>query len=374
MKFTTGILTKLSGTNTSVSNESSHFAKPIVSAHKISELTSPEVLSFIEKYISLGTDNTRIMETASRFNVETIEEGKLDFFVNLKRINDIRYLNKFFEAVNRKLTYGGIFIGCVETIEQRRNRIFRKYSPLMAIPYYSVDFIYKRIFPKLFLTKKIYFTLTQGYNRVLSKAETLGRLASCGFRILETADINGRLYFAVQSFEGPSFDEHPTYGPLVKLHRIGMNGKNIIVYKFRTMHPFAEYIQDYVYSLNNLETGGKFKDDFRITAWGKLLRKFWIDELPMLINFIKGDVKLIGVRPLSHHYFSLYPEEYRNRRIKYKPGLIPPYYADLPSTLPEIIDSEIKYLDAYDKNPYKTDIRYFFRAFVNIVIKRKHSR
>ena len=51
----------------------------------------------------------------------------------------------------------------------------------------------------------------------------------------------------------------------------------------------------------------------------------------MLINFFKGDMKLVGVRPLSKQYFELYKKEVRERRIKYKPGLIPPF---MPICLP----------------------------------------
>lgn len=62
------------------------------------------------------------------------------------------------------------------------------------------------------------------------------------------------------------------------------------------------------------------------------------------------------------------------RRIKYKPGLIPPYYADLPKTLDEIIASEIKYFDQYDNNPFLTDIKYFFKAMYNILLKKARSK
>ena len=133
---------------------------------------------------------------------------------------------------------------------------------------------------------------------------------------------------------------------MIALPRVGKEGKMIKVYKLRTMHPYSEYIQDYVYKLHDLQDGGKFKNDFRITSWGAVCRKIWLDELPMLINFLRGDMKLVGVRPLSKQYFELYREDVRERRIKYKPGLIPPFYADMPADLEEIQASELKYLDS----------------------------
>ena len=116
---------------------------------------------------------------------------------------------------------------------------------------------------------------------------------------------------------------NPTYGPFVKLRRIGKNGEIINVFKMRTMHPYAEYLQHYIHEKHDLAEGGKIKDDFRVTTLGKLMRTLWIDELPMILNWLIGDVKLVGVRPLSKHYFSLYDKELQELRIKTKPGTDP---------------------------------------------------
>ena len=113
---------------------------------------------------------------------------------------------------------------------------------------------------------------------------------------------------------------------------IGFNGQMIIVYKFRTMYPYSEFLQEYIYQKSDLTAGGKFKDDFRVTDWGKFMRATWLDELPMIYNWLKGDLKLFGVRPLSHQYLSLYTDELRKLRTTVLPGLIPPFYADIPNT------------------------------------------
>jgi lipopolysaccharide/colanic/teichoic acid biosynthesis glycosyltransferase len=181
------------------------------------------------------------------------------------------------------------------------------------------------------------------------------------------------LYFVARKIQEPAYDYHPTYGPLVRLKRIGINGKTIYVYKIRTMHPYSEYLQDYVYKTSDLQDGGKFRNDFRVSTVGRIMRKLWIDEVPMLINLIRGDLKLVGVRPLSQQYFELYDEELRAKRIRVKPGLIPPFYADLPKTLEEIQASENRYLDTYLKHPFLTDFRYFWKALYNIVVKRARS-
>jgi lipopolysaccharide/colanic/teichoic acid biosynthesis glycosyltransferase len=101
----------------------------------------------------------------------------------------------------------------------------------------------------------------------------------------------------------------------------------------------------------------------------------WIDELPQLINILKGDVKLVGVRPLSTHYFKLYRPELQQLRIKYKPGLLPPFYADMPKTLDEIQDSELTYLQLCEKKGVlRTDISYFIRILNNILLKKARSK
>ncbi len=141
----------------------------------------------------------------------------------------------------------------------------------------------------------------------------------------------------------------------------------------RTMYPYAEFLQDYVHQQNKLEEGGKFKNDFRVAPSRAFMRKLWLDELPMLINLFKGQIKLVGVRPLSQHYFKLYSKELQEKRVRNRPGLIPPYYADLPDTLDEIQESELRYLDAYQKHPLRTQLRYFRKACYNILFKRARS-
>ena len=332
-----------------------------------------EVYDFVSKYVDVNDPDTLIVATTTAFNIERQLQTTFKAIINLRRINDIRYINKFFEVVNSKLNNGDIFISNAETYTLRKKRILKKYPPVLNWMYYTVDFFFKRVMPKVCCLKKIYFFITRGNNRVISKAETLGRLYSCGFEVMEEKTIQGQLFFVVKKIKEPAFDYNPTYGPLIKLKRYGKGGKIIKVYKMRTMHAYSEYLQDYVYKHNQLQEGGKFKDDFRITTVGRIFRKLWIDELPMFINVLKGEMKIVGIRPLSTHYFNLYDKDLRERRKNYKPGLVPPFYADLPKTLEEIMESEKKYMDAYDKHPLRTDWVYFWKAFHNIVFKHARS-
>lgn len=333
----------------------------------------PEVNTFLSSHADLESGSTRVLMTTTAFNIQNMKEGEYEAVINLKKINDIRFVNKFQESVNEKLPPGGLYIGLVETHEQRKSRLLKKFFPGFSYIYFFFDFIFKRVFPKLPFFKKIYFFVTNGRNRVMSKAEALGRLVSCGFKIEEVKVISNLTYFVASKVKEPCYDLNPSYGPLFAMNRIGKDSKIIKVYKFRTMYPFAEYLQEFIYEQNNLAEGGKFAEDFRITSWGRFLRKCWLDELPMLINLLKGEIKIVGVRPLSHHYFSLYSNELKQKRSFTKPGLLPPFYVDLPKTLEEIIDSELRYLSAYEKSPRLTDLRYFFKAFYTIVFLRARS-
>jgi lipopolysaccharide/colanic/teichoic acid biosynthesis glycosyltransferase len=340
---------------------------------KIISHAGEDVYNYLSNYAELNHPCTNVVSTTSTFNLKIFQNQQIQKLVNLKKINDIRHINKFLEVSNEVLPPGGLFMGCAETMGQRKARILKKFPPVLNYLYYTADFILKRVFPKLPLTKKIYFFLTGGRNRVLSRPEVLGRLYSCGFELLDDQFINNKYYFVAKKIRDPYFDPHPSYGLIVKMRRIGKDGKLINVYKFRTMHPYSEYIQDYLYKKNNLSNTGKFQNDFRITSIGRFLRKFWLDEIPMILNLFKGDIKLFGVRPISEQYLSLYPEDFKEIRSQYKPGLFPPYYADMPESLVDIVLSEKKYLEEYSKHPFKTDLKYFIKVIKNILLRKARS-
>ena len=356
-----------------ISEEAFKAVKPEV-RHALIEECGSEIANGILN-IAKGKLNgsAQIVATTTAFNIAALPKKDYSYIINLKRMNDIRTLDHFLDVVNHKVTQGGYFMSCVETKDLRKRRILKKYPPVLNYIYYTGDFIVKRIFPKLRITRGLYLYLTKGNNIVISRAEALGRISRAGFAISNESFINGYLYIEGRKNSKPLNMNNKNYGVLIALPRIGKEGKQLKVYKLRTMHPYSEYIQDYVYSLNNLEDGGKFKNDFRITSWGAFSRKVWLDELPMLLNFMQGNMKLVGVRPLSEQYYSLYSEDLRQKRIRYKPGLIPPFYYDMPTDIEEIQASELRYLESWDKHPLRTDIRYFSRSMVNIVFKKARS-
>lgn len=335
----------------------------------------PDLFEFIAEHIDL--DEMIRLETTIEYSCDPnrvhTDEIPARLFLNLHKINDIRLLNQYFLKVYQSLMPGGYFVGEAHTIRTHREWVYDKFPRLLAHFIYTLDFCYNRVMPKLPWLKNVYFALTKGKNRIISKTEVMGRLYFCGFEIVAEREINKRFCFIARKVKTPSLDTSPTYGPIVTLKRSGFNGKVVHIYKFRTMHPYSEYLQQYVYKLQGLQKGGKLEDDFRVTEWGKFMRKYWLDELPMIYNWLKGDLQIVGVRPLSFHYLSLYDEELTKLRTFVKPGLVPPFYADLPETFDEICDSERRYIQAFLKKPITTQAIYFWKSFVNIAFKGARS-
>lgn len=303
----------------------------------------------------------------------SVPDGEAHVLLAEDHLNVIRYVNRYMCKANEKLAQDGYFVCSFDTAQKRRAQIYSKHPRFLAAIIYFFDFLWHRVCPKLRLTKRFYYFCTKKVRKVFPRPEILGRLYYCGFDVVCEQYVHDR-YMVIGQKKRQPFHEPHTYGPFIKLRRVGKDGKMFNVYKFRTMYAYSEFLQTYIYNNNDLDVGGKFSDDYRITEWGKVLRKLWIDELPMFINVFKGQMRIMGVRPLSQHYFNLYSPEIQQLRIKTKPGMLPPYYADMPETLEEIQDSERRYIEAYLQHPFRTNWKYFWKIFDNIVIKHKRSK
>jgi lipopolysaccharide/colanic/teichoic acid biosynthesis glycosyltransferase len=109
--------------------------------------------------------------------------------------------------------------------------------------------------------------------------------------------------------------------------RYGYNGRVIDVFKLRTMVANAPELQDRLRETDNEMDGAvfKIKDDPRVTKVGKLLRKLSIDELPQLINVLKGDMSIVGPRPLPLEDYNRFTEITHRRRLSVLPGITGPW-------------------------------------------------
>ena len=340
----------------------------------ILEFSNDATLRYLARYVNLYSSNTFTLRSSELYNIQKLQNYRYDTLINFMPLNQIRGVNKLFATVNDKLPDDGIWICCYEPQSVTKRNILNRYSLVVSWLYYIAFFLYKRVMPKLFMTSRLYFDITEGKNRVLSKAEVLGRLCYCGFEIVAERKIGDLNYVVARRKYRQQIIEKRVYGIFVKLNRVGKNGKMFNVYKLRTMHPYSEFLQAYIYEKYSLQEGGKFNHDIRISTLGRIARKYWLDELPMLFNLLKGDMKLVGVRPISQHYFSLYTKELQDKRTRHTPGLLPPFYADMPKTLEEIEASEMRYLTmCEEKGTLRTDFIYFWKIVFTIIFKRARS-
>ena len=346
------------------------FGQPAIidSAHVT---THKEIFDFLRKFNKSDTWNSisiaHILQEDSQLSNANVYLGEV-----LLKLHDP---NLVFEKVRSLLHDDAYFAFRIVTAENIKFNIKQRFSPVLFHIYYIIHYLFRRVLPKLKGFRKISRLLENPVD--ISKAEIIGRLIYKGFSVVDIAESNNEtiVIARINSIENPSETQPlPNEGILFKMRRMGQYGKPIVVYKLRSMHPYAEYVQQYIHARNGLDSDGKFKNDFRVSTGGRLLRKYWIDEIPMLFNLLKGDIKLVGVRPISEHYFSLYPAYLQLIRRRHKPGLLPPFYADLPVSFDEIIVSEMTYLQAHEQNPLSTDLRYLKRIITNILFSKVRSK
>jgi len=116
--------------------------------------------------------------------------------------------------------------------------------------------------------------------------------------------------------------------------RVGRHGKHFDLLKFRTMVPNAEALKDSLRDRNEAQAGlFKIADDPRVTRVGKLLRKSALDELPQLLNIIRGEMSLVGPRPLVIDE-DRHVEGWYRRRLELMPGMTGPWQILGPARVP----------------------------------------
>jgi len=111
-------------------------------------------------------------------------------------------------------------------------------------------------------------------------------------------------------------------GPIIfRQVRMGKGEKPFVLYKFRSMYPGAEEMREQLKHLNVAEGPTfKIKDDPRVTRVGRILRRSTLDELPQLINVLKGEMSLVGPRPPLPEEVAVYTP-LQKKRLEIKPGL-----------------------------------------------------
>jgi len=334
-----------------------------------------KVLKFISEQVPLHKERTILLSSSSEstYEISTSNSLQIKTIIDLGAVNYRYNLNTYFKLVNSTLPDAGVYIGCVESTKERKQRFSNKYPHFLVKIIWLFDFIINRVFPKVSLTRSLYSFFSKDRYYVISKAEILGRLSHAGFEIIGHEEMNNLFYFSVLKTSEPNNETNVPNGILLKMRRISKGGKFIGIYKIRTMHPYSQYIQDYVVKMNGYNEVGKPNYDFRITAWSSIFRKLHIDELPQLLNVLKGDLNIVGVRPLTKFGFESLPLDLQQERIKYKPGCIPPNVSLGLTGFDGVIKAERIYLRSRKRYGILINFKYFWMAVYNIITKRKLS-
>lgn len=159
-------------------------------------------------------------------------------------------------------------------------------------------------------------------------------------------------------------------GPVIFAHkRIGKNGKEFNMYKFRSMYENAEEMIENFNEEQKREWQENFKleNDPRITKVGKFLRKTSLDELPQIVNIIKGDLSIVGPRPIVDEELEKYGEN-KEKFLSITPGLTGYWQANGRSntTYEERMQMELYYID---NQSLWLDIKIFFKTIVSVLKK-----
>ncbi|MBR4711009.1 MAG: sugar transferase [Clostridia bacterium] len=158
------------------------------------------------------------------------------------------------------------------------------------------------------------------------------------------------------------------HGPaFFKQKRIGKNGKVFEIYKFRTMVVNAEKIGDGLV----VQT----EDDPRITRVGRLLRKTSLDEVPQLLNIIKGEMSIIGPRPpVTYHPYDGYENypEWAKKRFEMRPGITGLAQVEKRNSASwdERMEIDVRYVEKFS---LALDAKIFFRTFVSMKYTEEYT-
>ncbi len=163
-------------------------------------------------------------------------------------------------------------------------------------------------------------------------------------------------------------------GPVIfKQTRVGQNGRQFKIYKFRSMYIDAEERKKELMAQNEIAGGVMFKmkDDPRITRVGKIIRKLSIDELPQFFNILGGSMSLVGTRPPTLDEVEKYKRK-QWRRISIKPGLTGMWQVNGRSNITdfdEIVELDTEYIDNWSLT---LDIKILFKT-VLVLISHKDA-
>lgn len=161
--------------------------------------------------------------------------------------------------------------------------------------------------------------------------------------------------------------DSPGASPIYVQKRVGKNGREFKFYKFRSMVPNADTMLESLLARNEMNGPAfKMKDDPRITRFGRIIRRACIDELPQLLNILKGEMSFVGPRPPLPREVEMY-DEYQRQRLIVTPGLTC-YWQVQPQrnsvSFEDWMKCDLKYIK---ERSFKTDMIIILKTFGTVL-------
>jgi exopolysaccharide biosynthesis polyprenyl glycosylphosphotransferase len=235
---------------------------------------------------------------------------KLDIAISPAEFEDVlknSYIEEVYFCIPRKLTNDGFTIDNYLQICEEMGRPARVFLNISGATYFA-QWEYHRFMERATL---ISHTVELDPDQVLFKR--IFDVVGAFFGLIALVVLYPPLALVIKlTSRGPVF---------FKQVRVGKNGKRFVIYKFRSMNVHAEAQKKELVKKNELHGAVfKIKDDPRVTPIGRLIRKVSLDELPQVINVLKGEMSLVGTRPPTPDEVSSY-QKWHHRRISIRPGL-----------------------------------------------------
>ena len=199
------------------------------------------MIDFYLNHLNLSSSDLQKVNLTDDFH----NEGKKIIYV-FKPINKCSFFQKRIHKLRKEINDDQYLIFRFQTLKGRIRRIEKKRPRFLAKTQVGLEFLVFRLIPRLIIFRKIYAYLSKETILILSKAEGLGRIVFSGFDIDRVESSVSYSYVLASPSDKNYSSKKPSFGPIYGMPRIGKNGKIITVFKIRTMHPYSEFLHEYI--------------------------------------------------------------------------------------------------------------------------------
>ncbi len=250
-------------------------------------LNLADSLAWMDAHESEFDSSTVIIDTVDGHSLSQYRGRNPKVFISKHPLHCVRHLNTLLNRANEELLSGGYLWAHCRTAVLKKQLILQRYPKGLNYIIYLLHYLWHRVFAKLSITRPLYFAITKGRNRTFNRVEVLGRMYRAGFEVIDEGFRFGEFFVLARKIKDPIWLDKPTGSPLIKLKRVGKDGKLIGVYKFRTMYSYSEYLQPYIYKHNALQGGGNLQTTIVSIFGANSSAKYGLTSCPCSSIFLR---------------------------------------------------------------------------------------